>query len=264
MKNEEGNVKRAFMGLRVYLGPMNLRADFLEPFFDLTVRYFPVILIAGLSSLCVSVGSNGLHLPMFGIEHDPDLRSILLHMFSHNGPEHFLGNYLGLFLYAGLFGLALSKNDMRETNGFFTGALFGVAGLSILLALFVVPNENGVTGISGVVNFLMGYFWVGVAPILLMTTDKLPKIKMFFRLDSIAKRSPSKIVGLFLIGTIAFHWATDDFAGLDPSGDNPVGNLYHLVGYLGGCIAGMILFKRWLGRAGASDQRLALRQSQGI
>ncbi len=252
------------MGLSVYLGAMNLRSDILEPFFNMTVRYFPVILIAGLSSLCVSVGSNGLHLPMFGIEHDPDLRSILLHMFSHNGPEHFLGNYLGLFLYAGLFGLALRKHDMRETNGFFTGALFCVAALSILLALFVVPNENGVTGISGVVNFLMGYFWAGLAPILLMTTDRFPKVRMFVRLDRVAKRSPLRVAGLFLIGTILFHWALDGFAGLDPSGDNPVGNLYHLVGYVGGCAAGMILVRRWSARAGASDQRLALRQSHGI
>lgn len=227
-------------------------------------RYLPVMFILALAIMSSVVARQGLHLPMYGMEYDPPLSAILFHIFSHNDAAHFLGNYLGLFFYAALFCYACHKEDFRAGNRLMALSLGATIAVSILLALFVVPNDNGVTGISGVVNFLMGYFWVGVAPMLLIRAMQIRKLRLGVGLYRTIRRSPFLIAFGFLFGTIVAHWIIDGFAGLNPLGENPIGNFYHLVGYLGGCGAGLDLVKGMSGREGASRQRLALRQSHGI
>ncbi len=227
-------------------------------------RYTPLLIIAAIAFICAQVGSRALFLPMHGIEHDPSTETIMLHVFSHNSPAHFLGNYIGLFFYAVLFGLACRQIDMRENNSFFVGGLMASVCLSIGLALFVVPNDNGVTGISGVVNFLMGYFWVGCAPLLLVAYPINRKRRLFVRMQRRMRSRPMLLAGAFFVGTLVVHGIMDGFASLDPIGENSIGNLYHLVGYSVGCAAGMLTFLRWSEMAPPSDQRLALRQTQGI
>lgn len=207
---------------------------------DWLLRYTPLLVIALIAFICAQVGSKALYLPMPGIEHGPSVGTILLHVFSHNSPAHFLGNYLGLFLYAVLFGVACRQIDMRSSNSIFVGGLAASVALSIGLALFVVPNENGVTGVSGVVNFLMGYFWVGCAPALLTSYPINRKRRSLVRLQRRARSRPMFLAGAFFIGTLFAHSVLDGFASLDPFGDNSIGNLYHLVGFLVGCGSGVV------------------------
>ncbi len=254
----------AFSIGKLYVSGMERRMRIERGAVDWTKRYLPLVVIGALAFVSANVGSSGLHLPMHGIEHDPSLSAILFHVFSHNDPAHFLGNYLGLFLYAVLFGITCRHIDLRENNGLFISALVCSVTLSILFGLFVLPNENGVTGVSGVVNFLMGYFWVGCAPILLLSTRLGSERKSLMRMQRKVRRFPAPLVAIFFIGTLIAHWVLDGFAGFDPFAINAVGNLYHLVGYSAGCLAGLISVIRWAERAGASDQRLALRQSHGI
>lgn len=205
------------------------------------LRYTPLLVIALIAFICAKVGSNALYLPMHGFEHGPSVETILLHVFSHNSPGHFLGNYLGLFLYAVLFGVACRRIDMRSGNSIFLGGLAASVALSIGLALFVVPNDNGVTGISGVVNFLMGYFWVGCAPALLTSYPINRKRRSLVRMQRRARSRPMVLAGAFLIGTLLAHGLMDGFASLRPFGDNAIGNLYHLVGYVVGCMMGFVV-----------------------
>ncbi len=254
----------AFSVGKPYVSTMEGRLNLSAKMIDWPKRYLPLVVIGALALVCANVGSSGLHLPMYGIDHNPSLSTILLHVFSHNDPAHFLGNYLGLFLYAVLFGVTCRHIDLRENNGLFISALVGSVGLSILFGLFVLPNENGVTGVSGVVNFLMGYFWVGCAPILLLSIPVSSEQRSLMRMQRKARRFPLPLGAMFFVGTLIAHWVLDGFAGFDPFAINAVGNLYHLIGYSSGCLAGLISVIRWAERAGASDQRLVLRQFQGI
>lgn len=129
---------------------------------------------------------------------------------------------------------------MRSSNSIFLGGLAASVALSIGLALFVVPNDNGVTGISGVVNFLMGYFWVGCAPALLTSYPTNRKRKSSVRFQRRARSRPMLLAGAFFIGTLLAHGLLDGFTSLDPLGDNAIGNLYHLVGYVVGVGSGLI------------------------
>ncbi len=223
------------------------------------LRYTPLLVIAFIAVICAQVGSNALYLPMHGIEHGPSIGTVLLHVFSHNSPGHFLGNYLGLFFYAVLFGVACRRIDMRSSNSIFLGGLVASVVLSICLALFVVPNDNGVTGISGVVNFLMGYFWVGCAPALLTSFPINRRRRSLVRLQRRVRSRPMLLAGAFFIGTLLAHGLMDGFASLDPFGDNAIGNLYHLVGYVVGCLMGLAMAVKVSERTRSGGQFLLLR-----
>ncbi len=225
------------------------------------LRYTPLLVIALVAFICAQVGSNALYLPMHGIEHGPSVETILLHVFSHNSPSHFLGNYLGLFLYAVLFGVACRRIDMRSSNSIFLCGITASVVLSIGLALFVVPNDNGVTGISGVVNFLMGYFWVGCAPALLMSYPINWNRRSLVRLQRRSRSRPMLLAVAFLIGTLLAHGLMDGFASLNPLGDNAIGNLYHLVGYVVGCLMGLLMAVKVSERTRSGGQFRPLRQS---
>ncbi len=224
------------------------------------LRYTPLLVIAFIAFICAQVGSNALYLPMHGIEHGPPVETILLHVFSHNSPGHFLGNYLGLFLYAVLFGVACRRFDMRSSNSIFLGGLIASVVLSIGLALFIVPNDNGVTGISGVVNFLMGYFWVGCAPTLLTSYPINRKRRSLVRLQRRSRSRPMLLAVAFLIGTLLAHGLMDSFASLDPFADNSIGNLYHLVGYVVGCLMGLVVAVKIGGKTRSGGQFRPFRQ----
>ncbi len=243
---------------------MILRRDIGGKSLDWSARYVTLIVIASVAFVCAQVGSRALHLPMYGIEHNPDAVAILLHVFSHNDAGHFLGNYLGLFLYAVLFGVACHQVDMRMNNATFLSGMVLSIAVSIFLALFVVPNDNGVTGVSGIVNYLMGYFWVGVAPILLLSHRINRRRRWLVRMQRRAGDRPALISSAFVLATLIAHGLLDGFGTLDPFRDNPIGNLYHLVGYSVGCGAGVLTVMRWSERAPPPDQRFALRQSHGI
>lgn len=247
-----------------YIERMELANGFDGRARDWMLRYTPLLAIALIAFICAQVGSYALYLPMHGIEHGPSIGTVLLHVFSHNSPGHFLGNYLGLFLYAVLFGVACRRIDMRSSNSIFLGGLTASVVLSIGLALFVVPNDNGVTGISGVVKFLMGYFWVGCAPALLTSYPINRKRMSLIRLQRRSRSRPMFLAVAFFIGTLLAHGLMDGFASLNPLGDNAIGNLYHLVGYVVGCLMGLLMAVKIRERTRLGGQFGPLRQSQGI
>lgn len=217
----------------------------LQSIADHLIPYAPTIGIIMLAVICAEFGIRGIHVPLKGIEHDPSLSAIALHIFSHNHGLHFLGNFGGMFFYAALFSLVTRQVDMRQNNLLFFVSLISVVGISTVLALFVWPNDNGVAGISGVVNFLMAYFWIGCVSILVVSYSRKTKIRLFNRIDRIIQRRASLIPLALLLIVAGLHWLYDGLEDFIPHGENPIGKLYHLVGFSIGCLAGVTSALLW-------------------
>ncbi len=221
--------KRSFWSIANYLAP-----------------YVPSISVIALAIICAEFGIRAIQLPMKGIEHEPSFSAIALHMFSHIHGLHFLGNFAGMFFYAWMFSVAMRRVDMRRNNSLFLASMALTVIVSTSLALFVWPNDNGVSGMSGVVNFLMGYFWIGCVSIVLVSYATNRRIRIFIRIDRIIEQHASWApVGMLLL-ICALHWAYDRFADFIPYGENALGKLYHLVGFSIGSLAGVVSALLWL------------------
>ncbi len=240
--------------LKNRLPQMSATGKVLRTLPDYLIRYAQPIVIVLLAVVCAEFGIRLIHVPMKGIEHDPSLRDIALHMFSHVHGRHFFGNFTGMFFYAAMFSLAARYVDMRRTNGLFFATLILTVLACTCLALYVWPNDNGVAGISGVVNFLLGYFWTGCVPIFLFWLARTETALTHIQADRFVERYPSLLpIGCLLI-IYGLHWLADGLDDLTPYGENALGKLYHLVGLSIGSLSGVFTALWWFAEKSTPGQ----------
>ncbi len=204
------------------------------------------ISILMIAIICVELGRAGIQLAMVGIEHDPTIMSILFHTLTHNDAEHFGDNFWGLFIYFGLIGIVSHFVDTRQNNLLFVSGMITAVSVSTMLGLFVWPNDGGIAGASGILHFLMGYFWIGCFSIYCFSLAVRSRLRVRKRVDRLLQAHPFIVPAAILMVMVVLHWIFDDFESLRPSGQNALGKLYHLVGLIIGIAVGVLSFSRWI------------------
>lgn len=199
-----------------------------------------------IAVICTQLARAGIQLGMAGIDHDPSASSILFHTLTHNSAEHFAGNFFGLFAYAGFIGFVSHRVDIGQSNVLFGCGMVAAVTISTSLALFVWPNEGGVAGVSGIVHFLLGYFWIGCFSMYCLSRADQTKLRVLVRVDRLLHEHPFIVPFAMLMLMVLLHWIYDGFESIDPFGVNALGNLYHLVGLIVGVLIGFLSFNRWI------------------